>query len=228
MSDVPLNSCGLPSSERSWRDDEEFKKRQQAREETRRREEEQRAVAASTSWYAAVDGRVHEHLKNWLWNAIDERIKQHIEIAQKPLVEATGNVVGIFRTRLRKEFRHAIEELVDATGGQLAALEERLASNNQAAWASLVDGRIEATLHEFKRAIEEAQCSFETKLAALEERLRAVPGKLPVSKIWREESVIYEGESLATTARSIRTLCRDALCARRWAADLCQAVRVCC
>jgi hypothetical protein len=47
---------------------------------------------------------------------------------------------------------------------------------------------------EFKAADEEMQRAFEAKLAALEERVKAVPGKLPVSKIWREESVTYEGE----------------------------------
>jgi hypothetical protein len=47
---------------------------------------------------------------------------------------------------------------------------------------------------EFKAADEEMQRAFEGKLAALEERVKAVPGKLPVSKIWREESVTYEGE----------------------------------
>jgi hypothetical protein len=47
---------------------------------------------------------------------------------------------------------------------------------------------------EFKVAIEEQKRSFETKLAEHKERLLAVPGKLPVSKIWRPESVSYQAE----------------------------------
>ena len=37
-----------------------------------------------------------------------------------------------------------------------------------------------------------------------EERLKAVPGKLPVAKIWRPESVTYEGKSFATRERSTK------------------------
>jgi hypothetical protein len=47
---------------------------------------------------------------------------------------------------------------------------------------------------EFKTADEEMQRAFEAKLAALEERVKAVPGRLPVVKIWCQESVTYEGE----------------------------------
>src|SRR5262249_9788023 len=47
---------------------------------------------------------------------------------------------------------------------------------------------------EFKAADEEMQRALEAKLAAVEERLKTVPGKLPVSKIWHQESVTYEGE----------------------------------
>jgi hypothetical protein len=165
----------------------EAEKRQQARK-AREAEEKQQAVA--TNWYAAVDGRFHEHLANWLWGAIDERITQHIKIAQKPLVEATGDVFGQFRAQLRREFKHGIEEMCSAFGAQLAALEERLASNDQAAWA--VQGR--AQREEFKRALEEERHAFETKIAALEERLRAVPGILPVAKTWCQESVSYQAE----------------------------------
>jgi hypothetical protein len=47
---------------------------------------------------------------------------------------------------------------------------------------------------EFKAADGEMQRALEAKLAAVEERLKAVPGKLPVAKIWQAESVTYEGE----------------------------------
>jgi hypothetical protein len=52
----------------------------------------------------------------------------------------------------------------------------------------------ESARNEFKAADAEMQRALEEKLAALEERLKRVPGKLPVAKIWRPESVTYEGE----------------------------------
>src|SRR5215471_13509946 len=48
--------------------------------------------------------------------------------------------------------------------------------------------------NEFKACDEEMQRAFEAKLAALEERVKAVPSRLPVVKIWCQESVTYEGE----------------------------------
>src|SRR5215471_20334017 len=86
------------------------------------------------------------------------------------------------RERLRGEFKQALGETVDAFGAEIAALEQRLVSNNQAALAS----RIEVALaHERDEA--------QTKLAALEERLKAVPGKLPVVKTYRPDTVHYAG-----------------------------------
>ena len=61
---------------------------------------------------------------------------------------------------------------------------------------------------EFKAADEERQRAFEAKLAAVEERLKAVPGKLPVSKIWRQASVIYEGEVVSYDG-SLWQACKD-------------------
>src|SRR5215469_9541724 len=124
-------------------------KREEAERQARKaREAEEKQRAAATNWYAAVDGRVHEHLQSWLWNAIDERIKQHIEIAQKPRVDATGDAMGHIRAQLRDEFRQAIEEAQDVVAA---------------------------------------------KLAEQKERFLAVTGRLPVAKIWRLESVTYEG-----------------------------------
>jgi hypothetical protein len=47
---------------------------------------------------------------------------------------------------------------------------------------------------ELKRAIDELVAALGAELAALERRLKGVPGRLPVAKIWRQESVTYEGE----------------------------------
>jgi hypothetical protein len=61
---------------------------------------------------------------------------------------------------------------------------------------------------EFKAADEEMQRAFEAKLAEQKEGLLAVPGKLPVSKIWRQESVIYEGEVVSYDG-SLWQACKD-------------------
>lgn len=51
------------------------------------------------------------------------------------------------------------------------------------------------------------QRAFEAKLAAVEEeRLKTVPGKLPVAKIWRPESVTYEGEIVCYGDNELRTV----------------------
>jgi hypothetical protein len=154
------------------------------------------AETVSANWYATIDSRIHEHLKSWLWkaidervtrwwndNAIDERIAQSWDIKCEPLKDGIGGALGTIRERLRAEFKHGIEEAVDAFGGEIAALEQRLVSNHQAALAS----RIEAAL-----AHERAEA--QTRLAALEERLKTTPGKLPVAKIWCPESVTYQAE----------------------------------
>src|SRR5215468_10695830 len=69
----------------SWREDleerqnyeDERRKRELAKEQEQQQARQAReAEAASTDWYAAVDGRIHEHLKSWLWTAIDQRVTQ--------------------------------------------------------------------------------------------------------------------------------------------------------
>jgi hypothetical protein len=50
---------------------------------------------------------------------------------------------------------------------------------------------------EFKHAIEEAVDVVAVKLAEQKERFLAVPGRLPVAKIWRPESVSYQAEFVA-------------------------------
>jgi hypothetical protein len=82
----------------------------------------------------------------------------------------------------------ADEEMQRAFEAKLAEQKERfLALNN------LADGVQELRV-EFKRAIEELVAAFGMQLRELEERVKAVPGKLPVAKTWRLESVTYEGE----------------------------------
>jgi hypothetical protein len=107
------------------------------------------AETVSANLYGAIDGRIHEHLANWLWNAIDARIRQWWEGEGELLKGGIGGALGSIRQQLRKEFRHGIEEAVDAVAAQLVEQKERFL---------------------------------------------AVPGRLPVAKIWRQESVVYGGE----------------------------------
>src|SRR5262249_41475773 len=98
----------------------EIEKRQQARavrEARVAREAEEKQRAASTSWYAAVDGRINEHLQNWLWNAIDERIREHFKSHDRMYNDAVGGVIGKIRAQLRREFKHAIEDCPDPDAG---------------------------------------------------------------------------------------------------------------
>jgi len=73
------------------------------------------AETASANWYAVVDGRIHEHLKSWLWkaidehitqwwndNAIDERITQLWDIKCEPFKDAIGGALGKTRAAARR------------------------------------------------------------------------------------------------------------------------------
>jgi hypothetical protein len=177
----------------------EKRKRELAEEHERQQARKAREVeAASTSWYGAVDDRIHEHLRNWLWAAIDERGERKREL----LKDGLGAALGTTRAEVRKEFE-----------AKLAVLEERLAANSPAAWVSWIDGRIEAMLaherdvlieatggaqlralrEEFKHSIGELCDAFGSEIAALEQRLKAVPGRLPVVKVYCPDTVHYAG-----------------------------------
>jgi hypothetical protein len=179
-----------------------FEKQERELAEERERQQARKAreaETASTNWYAAVDGRIHEHLKSWLWAAIDQRVvqilEQHFFSGKRGvggaviggLTDAVGGIVG----KLRAEFKRVVEEERRSFEAKLA--EQRallLASNNPA------DGAQErAQLRdELKCAFTEMADAFGAQLSALEQRLKAMPGRLPVAKIWLQESVTYEGE----------------------------------
>jgi hypothetical protein len=95
--------------------------------------------------------------------------------------------------------------------------EQQQASNNSEQWWALIDQRIRQHLEnekqnwieiggqvisdmrferrkEIKQAVEEIRNAFVKQLAELEQRLKSVPGKLPPVKVWRPETVVYEGE----------------------------------
>jgi hypothetical protein len=115
------------------------------------------------------------------------------------------------------------------------AREQQQASNNWENWWAAIDQRIEQWIEqyrdlyvqatgdalgevreelreEFKVAIKETKRSFETKLAEHKERLVAVPGKLPVSKIWHPESVSYEAQLVSHDGALYQALRDTAQC----------------
>jgi hypothetical protein len=197
VEDIRRSSGWREALEERQNYEDERRKRELAKEyEQQQARKAREAETVSANWYAAVDTRIRTHFKDWAWAAIDERIQQWLEGKFEPLKDGIAGFVATVRRQLRSEFKLAVEETVDAFGAEIAALEQRLTSN--AALVSWIDGRIKATLaHEhdgLSRAIDEMQRSFEAKLAALEQSLRAVPGKLPVAKVWCPESVSYQAE----------------------------------
>src|SRR5215471_8176533 len=102
------------------------------------------------------------------------------------------------------ELKQRLEQkmAVDQQVGEIATrLEERQARRDRGTDGDIIQTmdmvfaqERESARKEFKAADAETQRALEAKLAAVEERLKAVPGKLPVAKIWRAESVTYEAQ----------------------------------
>src|SRR5215831_20266393 len=74
-----------PHWQEEWESDKacafERQQREIAEERERREAGKMRQAAATqqvmaTNWVATIDERIHEHLKSWLWKAIDARITQ--------------------------------------------------------------------------------------------------------------------------------------------------------
>src|SRR5262249_31779400 len=149
----------------------------------------------SANWYAAVDTRIRTHFKDWAWAAIDERIQQHLDRHEDIFKDAVGAALATIRKRMCDELKGADEELQRALEAKLAVLEERLASNDRILIETTGGPQGQARLREeLKRALEELANAFGREIGALERRLKAVPGKLPVAKAWRPESVTYQAE----------------------------------
>jgi hypothetical protein len=129
--------------------------------------------------------------------------------------------------REANERREAEERERQARKAREAEAKQRAASTGWENWWAAVDQRIaqwrdlfvEATgdalgevreelREEFKVAIEKTKRSFEAQLAEHKARLLAVPGKLPVSKIWRPESVSYQAEFVCHDG-SLWQACKD-------------------
>jgi hypothetical protein len=191
--------------ERDQRERERERERK-AREVRKAEEKQQRAVANNwDAWYAAIDARIEQHF-----------LSGDLGVGGA-LKAAIGDALGKKAAQVRDEFKRAIEEMRCALETKLAEQREHfLASNSQATWVAWVDDRIKATfgfgrdvlLAEVKDVVEGVQRSFEVKLTELEQRLKAVPGKLPVAKIWCPESVSYQAEFVCHEG-ALWQACRD-------------------
>jgi hypothetical protein len=132
-----------------------------------------------------------------------DRAKDGITVGD--FIQTMSMMIAQERQSAREEFKAAVEEAQCAFEAKLTtkleAFEQRIVQltdqrikerdgkdADPEAVARFVGERIEEPLHEFIRA------QIDTKLTALEERLKAVPGKLPVAKPWRSESVTYQAE----------------------------------
>jgi hypothetical protein len=117
-----------------------------------------------------------------------------------PLFDGLGKVVAIERADRDKEVKAAVEEAQRAVDVKLEALEQRIVQRTEQcsgradALSEVIATERAGLWREIKAAVEEAERAFDVKLEALEQRLKAVPGKLPVAKIWRPESVTYQAE----------------------------------
>jgi hypothetical protein len=151
---------------------------------------------------AAIDQRVHE-----IFARLEEKQEQRDRGKNGigDFIQTMGTLITQERQSARAEFKAAVEEAQRAVEAKLAALEQRLKAvpqaeqqaNNQR-WA-VIDQRIRHLEQEMdgrlgSSAVQDTQCAIESKLEALEQRLKAVPGKLPVAKTWRPETVVYQAE----------------------------------
>jgi hypothetical protein len=181
-------------------------KRQACKAEAERQAAEKQQQA-SNDWYNAVDTRVRAHFKDWAWDAIDERIREHIEQWWEHEwdvhKDAIGDAMGTIGRRVRDECKRADEEMQRSFEAKLAEQKERLlaASNS----ADEAQGRLR---EEVRQAIKEMCGEFGAQLAALEERLKALPGRLPVAKLWQPDSVTYEAQVVSYDG-SLYQACKD-------------------
>jgi len=204
----------------SWREDLEerqnYEDERRKRELAKEREQQQarkarEAEAASNNWYAAMDGRIHEHLANWLWKAIDERIQQWWKVHSEPLKDAIGMALGKKAAQVRGESNCAIEEQQRLFETKLAEQKERHDGRIEASLARERDAIGEAQTQlreEVKRAIAELCDAFGARLAEQKEHFLSVPGKLPVAKLWQPDSVTYEAQVVCHDG-SLWQACRD-------------------
>src|SRR5262245_50013214 len=139
------------------------------------------------------------------WDARLATIERRLAALPAEIAETGEQRVAILRDAIADfaaaELAKRDEEIVNLEK-QLADLQQKL--EQQAAIDQRVhefsarleekQARTDRGNKEFKTADDEMQRALEAKLAAVEERLKAAPGKLPVSKIWHQESVTYEGE----------------------------------
>jgi hypothetical protein len=137
---------------------------------------------------------------NAWWAAIDARIVEHIRAHDDYVANEMGAVIAEERKDIREHLAKEVTGLRREFEAKLAEAAERLTTISEklriAGWvdSEFVAQALKELRQAFERALDEKERSFDAKLAALAERLKAVPGRLPPVKIWREGWVVYEGE----------------------------------
>src|SRR5262249_21968314 len=119
----------------------EFQKRKaedaverEQREARKAREVAEKQKVASTNWDAAIDERIHGHLANWLWAAIDERTQQWTrqwwEHEGDVLKDAIGSAMGTIGRDVRDKLTRVIEDQQRSFEAKLTEQEKRLLSSS--------------------------------------------------------------------------------------------------
>jgi hypothetical protein len=189
----------------------EERERQARKEREAEGKQQQEAAINSAAWYDAVDTRIHAHFKDWAWAAIDEHITQLIELhffsgdlgVGGAVIGGLKDALGEMCAQLREKFKCGIEEQQRSFEAKFAEQKERLlAASNSTEEAQ---GRLR---EEVRQAIKEMCGEFGAQLAALEQRLKALPGRLPVAKLWQPDSVTYEAQVVSYDG-SLYQACKD-------------------
>jgi hypothetical protein len=177
-----------------------------AEERRERRKDVAAAADESKRWF---DGRVETKFLP-RFEAFEQRLERCCA-----RIDSLSQAIETERAERHKEIDLAFEagqRGVETKLMKLETLEQRLtvasqveqqadSSNDQRLTA--IDQRVERLERETEGrlgpgALHESQCAVESKieakLTALEERLKSTPGKLPVARSWKPETVVYQAE----------------------------------
>src|SRR5215831_18899198 len=134
----------------SWREDLEEKQAYESRRREIEEERERKARAAAEKQQPAPShgldelvAVIDERVRGWFDYYFDDELSEGNDRRGCYFEMIAEGLAGI-RQRACDDFGRALGELREEFEAKFTALEQHLASNNPAAWASWVDGRIEA------------------------------------------------------------------------------------
>src|SRR5262249_16571042 len=97
--------------ERQNYEHERRKRELDADRERKAREVQARQRAVTADWYDKVGSRVRDHFRDWAWAAIDDRIREHFKSHDDMYNDVVGEVIGVTRANLRKDFEAELGKL---------------------------------------------------------------------------------------------------------------------